>query len=173
MNKKIGCYVIFLHVIFLFGCSNNSVPITEVKHYPIDNLDGIITQSGIELDNKISKDDNGSLKIIAKEPATIRLYETGDIDVENARLTYEAKLRTENVEGQVFLEMWCQFSGKGEYFSRALHAPLSGSNEWTTQETPFLLKKGENPDNVKLNVVIQGSGTVWVDDIRLIKGPLK
>lgn len=69
--------------------------------------------------------------------------------------------------------MWCQFSGKGEYFSRALHAPLSGSNEWTTQETPFFLKKGENPSNVKLNVVINGSGTVWVDDIRLIKGPLK
>jgi hypothetical protein len=59
-----------------------------------------------------------------------------------------------------------------EDFARALQAPLSGSTEWTSQETLFFLKKGDNPDNVKLNVVIDGTGTVWVDDVRLIKGPL-
>jgi hypothetical protein len=68
--------------------------------------------------------------------------------------------------------MWCNFAGRGEYFARALQAPLSGSTEWTSQETLFFLKKGDNPDNVKLNVVIDGTGTVWVDDVRLIKGPL-
>lgn len=37
---------------------------------------------------------------------------------------------------------------------------------------PFFLQKGENPDNVKLNLVIEGKGTVWIDDIHLYKGPL-
>ena len=92
-----------------------------------------------------------------------------DIDLEDARLIYQAKLRTEEVSGKVYLEMWCHFAGQGESFSRALQAPLSGSNAWTTQETPFFLKKGENPDNVKLNLVIDGSGTVWIDDIHLMK----
>ena len=27
----------------------------------------------------------------------------------------------------------------------------------------------QNPDNVKLNLVVEGSGTVWIDDIRLEK----
>jgi hypothetical protein len=103
----------------------------------------------------------------------VRLYETGDIDIENARLIYRAKLRTEGVEGQVYIEMWCHFPGKGEFFSRALQSPLSGSNEWTSQETPFYLKKGENPDNIKINVVVNGKGTVWIDDIHLVKAPLK
>jgi hypothetical protein len=57
-------------------------------------------------------------------------------------------------------------------FSRALQAPLTGSNEWSTQSTPFLLRQGDNPDNAKLNLVVNGTGTVWIDDIRLIMAPL-
>lgn len=166
----IGCIV----MIFTFwACAKPSQQAVEIKHYPIDALDGIITQSGVQIDNVISKDGKGSLKITAAEPTVIRLFETGDIDIENARLIYQAKVRTEGVQGQVFLEMWCHFPGKGEFFSRGLQSPVSGTTEWTSVETPFFLQKGENPDNVKLNLVINGTGDVWIDDIRLIKGPLQ
>ena len=86
---------------------------------------------------------------------------------------YQARLRTEDVQGQVYLEMWCHFPDKGEFFSRSVDTPLTGSTEWTTEETPFSLKKGENPDFVKLNLVFDGTGTVWIDDIRLLKAPLE
>ncbi len=132
----------------------------------------MITRSSVDVDKQVTSDGDGSLRIIAKQPTTVRLYETGDVDIENARLIYQAKLRTKDVSGKVYLEMWCNFPGKGEFFSRALHAPISGSNDWSTQETLFFLKEGENPDNVKLNLVIDGKGTAWIDDIRLIKGPL-
>jgi hypothetical protein len=46
---------------------------------------------------------------------------------------------------------------------------LSGTTNWTRLEIPFFLKAGENPDNVKLNLVCEGTGTAWVDDIRLVK----
>jgi len=69
--------------------------------------------------------------------------------------------------------MWCHFLGRGEFFSRGLVTPLTGTTDWTTQEIPFLLKEGENPDNVKLNLVIDGKGTAWIDDIRLLKGLLR
>lgn len=145
----------------------------ELKRFPLDKMDGIITQSGVQFDKQISSDGNGSLRIEATQSTTIRLFETGDIDIENARLIYQAKVRTENVKGQIYLEMWCHFPGLGESFSRGLATPLSGSTEWTTEETPFFLEAGENPDNVKLNLVINGKGTAWIDDIRLLKGPLK
>jgi hypothetical protein len=135
-------------------------------------MDGIITRSGVRIDKDISSDGNGSLRITSIKPTVIRLFETGAIDIENARLTYQARLRTAHVEGQVYLEMWCHFPGKGEYFSRGLKTPLTGTTEWTTEETPFFLKKGENPDNVKLNLVINGKGTAWIDDVRLLKAPL-
>ncbi len=150
----------------------DAIEVTELRRFALDNTEGLITQSGVRIDEQISSDGNGSLRIEAMEPTTVRLFETGDMDIEDARLIYQAKVRTENVEGQVYLEMWCHFPGKGEYFSKGLINPLSGTNYWTAAETPFLLKKGENPDNVKLNLVVDGKGTVWIDDIRLLKGPL-
>ncbi|MHC4543649.1 MAG: DUF4190 domain-containing protein [Planctomycetota bacterium] len=146
---------------------------SELKQYSLDSTEGVLTQSGVQIDRQISSDGKGSLRIEATETTTVRLFETGDIDIENARLIYQARVRTEDVEGQVYLEMWCHFAGVGDTFSRGLATPLTGTTEWTTEETPFFLKKGENPDNVKLNLVIKGKGTVWIDDIRLLKGPLK
>jgi hypothetical protein len=160
-------------MIFAAACSTKPVETTEIKVYPIDGKQGMITQSGTEIDTETTSDGKGSVRITASEPTTVRLYETGDIDIEDARLIYRAKLRTENVEGKVYLEMLCDFAGKGEFFSRALQSPLSGTNDWSSQETPFFLKKGENPDNVRLNLVIDGKGTVWIDDIRLLKAPLQ
>jgi hypothetical protein len=69
--------------------------------------------------------------------------------------------------------MWCHFPGKGDFFSRGLQTPLTGTTNWTTEETPFFLQKEENPDNVKLNLVINSKGTAWIDDIRILKGFLK
>lgn len=155
-----------------FSCSKPSPRDIEITTFPLDNLEGLLTQSGVEFDQVVSRDGRGSVKISVAEPAIVRLFETGDIDVDDAALVYQAKLRTEGAEGAVYLEMWCHFEGKGEFFSRGLHSPLKGTVDWTTQEIPFFLKKGENPDNVKLNIVCEGAGTVWVDDIRLVKRPM-
>jgi hypothetical protein len=158
--------------LIVVACSQPSAPVTELKKFPLDSLEGVVTQSGVELDKEASSDGNGSLRTTATGQTVIRLFELGDIDIENARLIYQAKLRTKDVEGQVYLEMWCSFPGKGEFFSRALESPLSGTTDWTTQQTPFFLQKGQNPDNVKLNLVINGKGTAWIDDIRVLQGPL-
>ncbi|MCJ7553422.1 MAG: hypothetical protein MUO34_06000, partial [Ignavibacteriaceae bacterium] len=134
-----------------------------------DNLEGIVAKAGVEIDDEIFSDGNGSLKIVSDAPTVIQLYETGDLDVENATLIYSAKVKTENVQGQVYLEMWCAFEGKGEYFSRGLDKAIAGKSDWKTLETNFFLNSGENPDNVRLNFVVAGTGTVWIDDIRLVK----
>ena len=172
----IRAFVFLMSVVIIFAAVSCAKPVREVveiKTYPIDSLEGIITQSGVEIDKAVSSDGNGSLKITTTEPAVVRLFEVGDINVENARLIYQAKVRTEGIDGKVYLEMWCNLPGKGEFFSRGLQTPLTGTTNWTTEETPFFLKKGENPDNVKLNLIIDGKGTAWIDDIRLMKGPLQ
>jgi len=161
-----------LAIIFIqISCSKSSQRVLELKRFPVDSLAEIITQSGVQLDKEISSDGNGSLKITAAEPTAVRLFEVRDIDIDNARLIYQAKVRTEGVKGQVYLEMWAHFPGRGEFFSRGLQTPLTGTTNWTAEEIPFFLKKGEKPDFVKLNLVINGKGTAWIDDIRLLKAP--
>jgi hypothetical protein len=41
--------------------------VVELKRFPIDSLEGIITRSGVQLDKQISSDGNGSLRITAKK----------------------------------------------------------------------------------------------------------
>jgi len=132
----------------------------------------VITQSGIEFDREVSSDGHGSLKITVHEPATVHLFEVQDIDIENARLLYQARVRTKDVKGNVFLEMWVRIPGKGKYFTRNVHTPATGSVNWQPMEVPFFLKQGQNPDLVKLNLVISGPGTAWIDNIQLVKAPL-
>lgn len=161
-------FVLMLSLL-LSSCTKISDEAIVLKHYPVDNLDGIVTQAGVEIDKQNTSDGDGSLMIISDAPSVIQLYETGNLDVEDATITYIANVKTENVQGQVYLEMWCVFDEMGEYFSRGLDKTLAGTNDWKTLETDFFLKEGENPDNIKLNLSVAGNGTIWIDDIRLVK----
>jgi hypothetical protein len=172
MLKRFGVVGLILFLSVWVSCQKTGTSVEVIKRIPVDSAEGVLTQSGVAFDKGISSDGNGSLRVDATQPVTVRLYEIKDPKVENARITYRAHLKTQNVMGQVYLEMWCVFPGGGEYFSRALHSQLTGTVDWTTQETPFFLQKGQKPELVKLNVVVNGSGTVWVDDISLLKGPL-
>lgn len=153
------------------GCGQD---VKTVAEFPINSTEGIISQSAVTFDAAISSDGNGSAKIVAADSMTLRLFEVTAIEIEpmrSARLTYQAKLHTENLRGKAFLEMWCQFQGKGRFFSRDLQNPLTGTTEWTTVQTPFFLKPGEKPELVLLNLVITGPGTVWVDEVELLQAP--
>jgi hypothetical protein len=144
-----------------------------LRHYPADTKDNIISKANVTVDKEVNSDGIASLKINASEPILVKLFETDDIDVEDAKLVYQAKVKAENFKGQAYLEMWCHFDERGSYFSRDLATPIFGDTDWVTEETPFFLKKGENPDNVSLNIVINGTGTIWIDDVKLLKEPLK
>jgi hypothetical protein len=45
--------------------------------------------------------------------------------------------------------------------------------DWSTLQTPFFLQPGQSAKMVTLNIVINGKGTVWVDDVHLLKEPLR
>ena len=170
-NWKLGMALIAATAIV--SCYANPQRVVELKRFSLDNLQNVITQSGVEIDKEILAEGEASLRITAKEPRIIELYDGGDIDVEAARLIYQAQLRTDSLQGKAYLEMWCHFPGSDKkYFSRALQSSFSGTTNWATVETSFLLPKGQNPDNVKLDLIIEGTGTVWMDDIRLLKAPI-
>ncbi|MDQ1349769.1 MAG: hypothetical protein QG657_70 [Acidobacteriota bacterium] len=176
MKKKyFALFVVAAVMLVMAACTKKTTEvtgITELKHFPIDSIDEVITKSGVVIDKAVSTDGNGSLRVDAAPGRTVvLLFEIQNINIDNARLVYQAKVRTENVEGLVYLEMWCGFTGYGESFSRNMGTVMSGSNEWTTVMAPFFLKAGEKPQYVKLNLVVEGKGTAWIDDVRLFKAP--
>ncbi|MBW2119482.1 MAG: hypothetical protein JRF53_04745 [Deltaproteobacteria bacterium] len=72
--------------------------------------------------------------------------------------------------GVAFLEMRAHITGR-QYFSKrgGVNNPIKGKSGWETVRTLFMFKKGQKPDKVTLNLVINGKGTVCIDNITLLK----
>jgi|WetSurMetagenome_2_1015567.scaffolds.fasta_scaffold37829_2 hypothetical protein len=163
--------MLILATCIIGACSRPPKIVSDLAHYDLNSIEGIIDESSVAVDSAVSNDGTASLKITTSGPTTIRLFEIGDVDVENAKIVYRAMLRTQKLSGKAYLEMWVHFKDGGEYFSRGLDRTIGGTTNWMTMEIMFILEKGQNPDNVKLNLVIDGKGTVWIDDIVILKGP--
>ena len=141
----------------------------ELKRLSLDDVSAIGLQ--IQSDAVVKVEGKASVKITTRWPTTVSLGEVAGLDVENAKLVYRAKVRSE-LEGTAYLELWVHVAG-GKYFSRGLNDAIQGKSEWKSIQTPFVFQKGQKPSKVTLNLVIDGIGTVWVDDIVLSKEPLK
>lgn len=159
--------LIALAALSLGGCSQTTV--TSLRHFPLDDSSEVLQPALAELDRSVSSDGQGSLRFQIDTPQTIHLLEVRDLAVEDCALTYQAMLRTENLTGRVYLEMWCATDSLGEFFSRDLATPILTATDWVIESTPFFLEKGQTPRRIFLNVVCEGTGTVWVDDILLYK----
>ena len=131
-----------------------------------NSSDKLITQNGVTVEQD-------GWRIEFHEKQTVHLFEVPDPSIEQCILAYRAQMKTENVEGRVYLEMWCRLPGRGEFFSKGFHQAAKGTMDWASYEIPFYLKKGQSPDLIKLNVVAEGKGTLWIKDIELLQTPLK
>jgi hypothetical protein len=116
--------------------------------------------------------DGDAWRIRAEEEGTIPLFEVVDPNIDKAMLTYRADLKGEAVEGGAYLEMWCRFPGRGEYFSKGLRQKVKGTTGWASYEVPFYLKAGEEPELIRLNVAFEGAGTLWLRNLELLRTPL-
>jgi len=141
----------------------------ELKRLNLDNASAI--GISIQTDTQIKTEGKGSIKITTQWPTTICLGEVIGLNVENAKLLYTAKVKSD-LDGSAFLELWAHVGG-GQYFSRGMNDVVSQKTDWKLIQTPFLFQKGQRPDKVTLNLVINGKGIVWIDDIVLSKEPLK
>ena len=148
---------------------HTSAQAQELKKLSLDDASSLGLT--VQVDAGVKTEGKASIKITTAWPTTVCLGEVTGLDVEEAKLVFKAKVKTE-LDGDAFLEMWVQVGG-GQYFSKGMNDPAKGKSDWKTIQTPFMLQKGQKPDKVTLNIVINGKGSVWVDDIVLSKEPLK
>lgn len=133
--------------------------------------DASVIGTTIQTDTQVKAEGKGSIKITTQWPTTICLGEVARLDIENAKLVYKAKVKSD-LDGSAYLEMWAHVGGR-QYFSRGMNDVVSRKSEWKIIQTPFLFQKDQRPEKVILNLVINGKGTVWIDEIVLSKQPLQ
>jgi hypothetical protein len=136
----------------------------------------VVRRFGVE-DATINTDavsvEGDAFRVRAVEATSVRLFEIEDPAVENCLLTYRAWMKTAGLTGRAYLEMWCRFPGRGEFFSKGFDHAVKGDNDWASYEIPFYLKKGQRPDLIKLNIAVEGSGDLWLKDIELQSAPFE
>jgi hypothetical protein len=147
----------------------SSTHANDLRKLNLDDASAIGTT--IQTDTEVKVEGKSSIKIMTQWPTTICLGEVTGLDIEGAKLVYKAKVKSD-LEGAAFLEVWAHVGG-GQYFSRGMNSVVKQKTDWKMIQTPFLFQRGQKPDKLTLNLVINGKGTVWIDDIVLSKEPLK
>jgi hypothetical protein len=173
MKKTFIFLILSLFVFSLVSCSKSEIKRDSLKQLALDSAAEIIAAHLCDYDSAVSFDGQGSIRVTAEDSMVVPIANITGLNIESSVLIYQAHLKSENLRGKAYLEMWCQFDDKGEFFSRDLATPLTGSMNWSTEETPFFLQRGQRPNAIRLNLVVTGPGTVWIDDVSLLKMPLR
>jgi len=164
-------YVLRVYILFaLLVFASASAQAAELRRLSLDDI--ALMGTTLNPDPVVKVEGSGSIKISTLWPTTICLGEVQELDVENAQIIYRAKVKSEKLEGTAFLEMWCHVGG-GQYYSRGMNSVVGGTMDWRTLQTPFFLQPGQSVKKATLNVVINGKGTIWIDDVHLLKEPLQ
>ena len=138
-------------------------PPEAIKRFTTD--DGTISQDPLNIDD-------AGWSASLSQAQTVPLFELVPPHLEHCVITWRAQMRTEKLTDRVYLEMLCRFPGRGEFFSKGFDHAVTGTNDWASYEVSFYLKKGESPDLLKLNLVAEGAGGIWIKDVELSRTPL-
>lgn len=149
---------------------------TVLAHFPIADkaeLSRSVAKVDAEMDFTTSSDGNGSLRIDASGPTTFvelaQVWGQGE-DLSFRQLVYEAKVKTDEAAGPVFLVMQAGVSGApgGSMPVIGRDDAITGTNDWTTMTVKAGNGGGVQHMTTTLQLEIHGGGTVWVDDLRLL-----
>src|SRR5437879_1109537 len=137
MKKRSLALVVSLAMSACTSSRHPAASPVELKHFSLDSMEGVRATTGVNFEPQMSIDGKGSLRIDTSQPLTLPLFEVNDLSIENAALIYQASLQSQNLDGKAYLEMWLRFSGKGEFFSRGLDRPITGTMSWVTPQFLF------------------------------------
>jgi hypothetical protein len=148
---------------------------TIIAQFAVDSEDDMVrrvTRDPHTIDRAVSSDGNGSLRIDATREHLVNLYRVWgeEEDLSFRQLVYEADVRTEGVEGDVFLVMQAGITSApgGSMPVVGQESAIRGTNDWTTLHAAAGNAGGAHLLETKLQLHIGGPGTVWIDDVKLI-----
>jgi hypothetical protein len=146
----------------------------QIAHYPLSagavpaGADGVF-------DPDVSQDGDGSLRVVTgEEGGRLRLYRLENVGPVEGALVYTGFLKSQDLDGSAYFELWCHPAEGNPAFVRGVPTGVAGSADWKPQEVSFRRPETcSDPSSVELNVVIRGSGMVWIDNIRLWVVPVE
>jgi CcmD family protein len=174
MRKNILNTALFILCIFTAGAGVSRAD-EGILEFPITGVQDIISSNVGEIDSA-----NGNALLIDAEGKTeVMLFDLDGRDLGNKKLVYSARMRSESLtatddtRGIAYLRMTVLFPDGEELIARGPRVPLSGTTDWRSAETLLYVDKGLSPESVKLALVVDGAGKIWIENIKLRHRPLR
>ncbi len=173
MKFVFGCLAAFAGLVYWMLFASTEVHDTQIAHFALDALPASVERDSrvkAEFDAEVSSDGRGSVRIDAESPTFVELAQVQGAgeDLSFRQLVYQAKVKTEEASGPVFLVMQ---AGIEEVAMPVvgLERAITGTQDWT----PIEIVAGNPKDTyhkgvTTLQLEVRGTGTVWVDDLRLV-----
>ena len=165
-------------LILVLGCYDPVPPSQIVWENPVSSLQGLREEvrDVVTLDPATSFDGNGSLSIQTLGDSSFLLYALeGDAltaaKLENVQISYQARLRTDALEGDARIELGVRIAGGVTYRAVPDMPALQGSTDWVMQEANFWSGPGERPDGIFLMLEVKGAGRIWIDRLKVLSTP--
>lgn len=143
----------------------------DLKVFSCESLDNLVQPDLVMLDNSVFTEGKGAIKVTTEVPMTIPLFNVPYPEAEGAKLIYRAKLKAERFGGDAYLQMVLEFPNGGRLTSQNYAKAIHGTSDWVTKETTASVRLGQKVSSASLNLVIAGQGTIWIDDVHLIRAP--
>ncbi|MEZ0276387.1 MAG: serine/threonine-protein kinase, partial [Roseimicrobium sp.] len=177
-NKGCSVAAWILAGVFLFCIAGLVVPMLSyfMVHKPAPyrtlftqeaaSLAQVVTK--ISTDSGITKDGHGSLKIEAPQGATLTIAEQDGLETPpGGTIWCRAHLRCEGISGRAFLMVHLETASGALLYSKGEPQSVSGTEDWREVLIPIRLDAQSSIKKVRVNLIVQGPGTVWVDDIQI------
>lgn len=135
---------------------------------PCNDLAQVKTR--ITKDEKTTQDGNGSIKVEAACNAVVTVVDNRNLSVTQGNTLWcTLRVKCAGVKQKAYLEMWCEVADGKRAFSKGLDQPLQGDTDWKEIRLPMLVNDDLTVKRALVNVVIEGAGTVWVDEVSISK----
>ncbi|MEZ5064913.1 MAG: hypothetical protein R3B81_09260 [bacterium] len=145
---------------------------TLLRGIALDDDTVLVEHPALSFDRDTSSDGGGSARIVAAGPGSFPVCEVQNPVPTVARggfLAFRANLRSEGLDGRARLV--AHYPGRDGLTteSRFSRTEIRGDSAWTSHEAPMFTLIGAAPDRITLGVEIEGQGTVWIDEIQIVR----
>lgn len=121
----------------------------------------------ISIDKETTADGNGSIKVEAAQNAVVTIADQKNLSVSRDNTLWcTLRVKCAGVKQRAHLEMWCEVADGKRAFSKGLDQLLIGDSDWREIRLPMMVNGDFTVSRALVNVVIEGPGTVWVDEVK-------
>ena len=171
MKKAVVFAAVLAAMMVYAGCSKKVEPPKDIQSFNCDSLDGILTEGVATVDTQNPAEGAGSLKFSVAQPVTLPLFEI-KLPGDGAKFTLTYKMKVKDFSGDAYGQMDVNYANGGKQSLNNYQSAMGATSDWQPRELTYTVQRGQKVSSIVLSLILNGSGTVWIDDVHVIRAPL-